>query len=80
MTPMCWNLQGMVADWLKTHGYDGLCNPGVCACLLDDLCPGGDYCPGPDCQAGYRVPCDGSCDEGKCRFHVVAEKPSGGES
>lgn len=27
----------IMREWLKSHGYDGLCNPGYCGCDLDDL-------------------------------------------
>lgn len=36
----------IVADYLRAHGHDGLCNPEIeCGCGLGDLAPCGDYCP-----------------------------------
>jgi hypothetical protein len=51
----------LVADWLKTHGYDGLWDEAnECACLLDDLMP----CDSVGaCQAGYRQHHTGSGDD-----------------
>ena len=51
-----WNLQTIVADWLREHGYDGLCGDG-CGCGVDDLMPC-VQCETPivDCKPGYR--CD----------------------
>lgn len=47
------NLEGLVSDWLKKNGYDGLYNTcGECACLSSDLAP----CENPNfdrCKAGY---------------------------
>ena len=66
-------LRDIVSDWLKSHGYDGLFNgDGNCACLLSDLFPCGD--PRDDCEAGYRVPCDGTCESGKCDWHISRTK------
>lgn len=48
-------LKEIVAEYLKTNGYDGLFN-GDCACLVDDLLPCEHQCD--DCIPGYKVPCD----------------------
>jgi hypothetical protein len=40
----------IIIDWLKAHGYDGLCSD-ECGCRLDDLMPG--ECSCPDCVPGY---------------------------
>ena len=65
------DIQTMLEQYLQEHGYDGLFNPGVCACKLDDLMPCGE--PG-NCKAGYLV--EGcTCGEG-CKFHIVAKKPA----
>ena len=73
-----WNLKTLVADWLVSHGYDGLfnCDDAKCACRLSDLMPCDE--PGSDCAPGYWAPCpgpteDGFC-EGDCRFHIVPER------
>lgn len=59
----------MVSSFLTDNGYDGLVSDvGECACLLSDLMPCGE--PEPDCEAGYRWPCD--CGEG-CEFHIGIE-------
>ena len=65
----------MVADYLKRNGYDGLYEPGECACLLEDLAP----CDSESvlgCLPGYKTSCPTDNDdkpdscEGDCRFHV----------
>lgn len=50
-------LEDIIADWLKEHGYDGLCDPEItCGCTLESgLCP----CDLPDlrsCRAGHNDP------------------------
>lgn len=68
------SLRELTAAALRAKGYDGLFFADYgCACLLADLMPCG--VPLPYCQAGHKAACDGSCDSGKCNFHVVAEKP-----
>jgi len=71
------NVQEIVADWLGSHGYDGLFYADAqCACKLDDLMPCDE--PGIDCAPGYLAPCpgmaSGMCD-GDCDFHIVPSKP-----
>lgn len=46
----------ITAEWLKAHGYDGLCNDNECGCFVGDLMPCGD--PGEHCEAGHKVRCD----------------------
>ncbi len=56
-------LKGIIALYLREHGFDGLYND-ECGCAIDDLFS----CsfPAEDCRAGYRGPCDcGDCD---CHF------------
>lgn len=69
-------IKDIVAAYLKASGYDGLYNTtGDCGCELADLFAcGGNDC---DCQAGYKVPCDGeTCPAfGDCDWHIAAEKP-----
>jgi len=62
-------LSEIVAEWLSTHGYDGLCNDGGCACLLGDLMP----CDAPlaDCQPGVEVPPHGA----DAQFRVESGHP-----
>ena len=74
------NFREIVTKWLRENGYDGLCEPGVCGCLLDDLMP----CdlPSQNCQAGYRISCPGEeeCEwGGKCSFHVGPNKEEGSD-
>lgn len=66
------NIEEMVAESLKLHGYDGLFSEEECACLLDDLMP----CEQPSewCQAGYRKECDNKFDFCPCNFHIEPEK------
>jgi hypothetical protein len=66
---------GIVADWLREHGYEGLYwQSGDCGCELADLMPCGE--PNPSCKAGYRGPCDEHCElGGGCDFHILKSKP-----
>ncbi len=43
----------ILVEWLKAHGYDGLC-AYECGCLVDNLMPCGS-CP-DNCVPGYNVP------------------------
>lgn len=56
----------IVQDWLKDHGFDGLCapgcgcnaslpcdsNPSFCKPAYKIICPGHDKCPGEGCELG----------------------------
>ena len=72
------NVIDIVRDWLHTHGYAGLCIED-CGCAIADLAP----CGGESmhlCGPGYKRPCEGACEFGKCDFHIHPEKlPIGGE-
>lgn len=62
----------MVEQFLRTNGFDGLCNPDAeCGCLLGDLAPCGNI--HEECQAGKRVNyANGGmcpCGEG-CEWHI----------
>jgi hypothetical protein len=64
----------ILIDWLKDHGYDGLCNCDIeCGCLIEDLIPC-EYVNDRFCEAGYRVPCMGGCGEEECDSHVSPVK------
>ncbi len=59
---------------IQEGGFDGLYNEcSDCACLTDDLAPCTQFEEG--CRAGYRAPCDGTCDTGDCDFHIVEKMP-----
>lgn len=65
----------IVRMWLIANGYDGICCPGECACVIDDLAP----CDAMNlaCVAGHREDCDGDEDcplDGDCDFHIVPGK------
>lgn len=62
----------LVKSALSDKGFDGLYSSEGCACERDDLMPCGS--PQPDCVAGVKADCDGSCDDGKCDFHIVPRK------
>ena len=42
----------IVIDWLKEHGYHGLC-PEDCGCGIDDLMPCGNECM-EYCEPAYK--------------------------
>jgi hypothetical protein len=65
------DIRGIVADFLASHGFDGLYNADAgCGCCLDDLFPcDGDMGSVVDCMPGYRYPCpQDSC--GEHNFHI----------
>ena len=48
----------IIKKYLEENGFDGLYNPGECACKKDDLMP----CSCDDmenCKPGYFQPCSG---------------------
>ena len=60
----------ILVDWLRKHGYDGLCNPEIeCGCTLDDLQPCDSFML--NCKPAYKGPC--TC--GDCWFHMHIDKP-----
>jgi hypothetical protein len=70
----------ILVEWLKEHGYDGLCTHG-CGCVVDDLIPCVDGIE--TCEPGYRVPCSScaDCQLDGCEvcddngFVIVEKKP-----
>ena len=68
------NVKKIVIQYLKEHGYDGLCNNGDCGCEIDDLVPCSEDCS--ICEPGYKRPCDPETCElgGDCRWHIDREK------
>jgi len=70
------NARDILADWLKSHGYDGLWHDSDCdcGCVLDDLMP---CCSDPSlCEPGYRLPGDEDSPYyvGPCRVPAVQEE------
>lgn len=64
------NIFDIVEDWLRQHGYEGLCNLGCdCGCGVGYIMPCG--CPDlGDCRPAYEVRC-GKCDEaGTCKKYA----------
>ena len=65
----------IIENYLKENGYDGLFNSDFeCGCETGGLF---SECrePQEDCRAGYKVPCDGKCDDpDTCEFHIVDKK------
>lgn len=49
------NVEEIVGNWLRNHGYDGLYADDICWCFLDELvrCDGVVF---PTCRPGYRQP------------------------
>lgn len=68
------NVGEIIADWLKSHNCDGLCNietPDGCGCGLDDLiCCG--FINLADCQAARKCEPD---EEQKANGCIVAYAP-----
>lgn len=64
----------IVAEWLKSHGYDGLfAEGGECACELADLMP----CDAEGCEtciAGYKCK-PGPDDDPDSKFVISAQRP-----
>jgi len=67
----------IVEEWLKEHGYDGLCNPDAeCGCALDDLIPCEGACD--LCQPAYKgAPTD---YDGYIGAWMTTEKPEKGKT
>lgn len=70
----------IVADYLRAHDeFDGLVNPGCCACEPDDIAPCGGI--GVFCEPGWQLvfeksdcsedDIDAGCD-GDCKWHMHA--------
>lgn len=55
----------IITEYLKAHGYDGLCSHGLCGCDIGDLAP--CQCDASHCVPAYKNP-DGVC--------YTTEKPS----
>ena len=50
------NVRKILADWLSTHGYDGLyLERGECGCLCSGLVPSCER-DIADCKPGYKGP------------------------
>ena len=48
------NAKEILAEWLKDHKYDGLCDPyNECGCFIDDLMPC-ESCP-DQCVAAHQA-------------------------
>ena len=60
----------IVYIYLKDNKYDGLYNPGLCACELGDLAPCGEI--QGNCIAGYKT--YGLKMTCKCEFHIGSKK------
>ena len=47
------NVKGIVQEYLKTNGFDGLCDNNRCACLVGDLIPCCNVNEN-ECKPGYK--------------------------
>ncbi len=65
----------IVREYLTRHGYDGLVQPGICGCVMDDLFPCGNL--NELCEPGYKGPC--SCGEG-CDWDIYSTKEAAKEA
>ena len=63
------NTRIIVAVYLEQIGFDGLYQPGECACKKDDLFPC-DILSTERCEPGYLT----ECDCGDHDFHIGPEK------
>jgi hypothetical protein len=64
-------VEEIVTDWLKGHGYDGLCNSQEeCGCSLNNFIPCGEI--GHDCEAAYEV---SAHEDAEVDFWMVPIKP-----
>ncbi len=59
------DVQAIVKKYLEENGFDGLYEPGECACEINDLFPCGEGSL-VHCKPGYKGPCD--C--GDHDFHI----------
>jgi hypothetical protein len=58
----------IITEYLEQHKFDGLYQPGECACLKDDLAPCGQV--DNECEPGYRT----DAPEGSsCKWHIGAK-------
>ncbi len=61
----------IIRDYLNENEFDGLYQPGECACEKSDLAPCGET---PlDCMVGYKIPCECEWDIG-CTWDIGPEK------
>ncbi len=64
----------IVRDYLNENEFDGLYQPGECACEKSDLAPCGET---PlDCMVGYKIPpneCQGACGP-DCHWGIGPKK------
>jgi len=76
-------LRKLLKDSLERNGFDGLFNPGVCACKLDDLCPCDEpsiLCEGGVLQTGDDDHCENCEGTDKCDFHIGPRSNSNAEA
>ena len=68
------DLKKFVELALQEKGFDGLWSNQGCACKIGNLMPCDE--PQPECEPGELAECDGTCEDGKCDFHIIPEKNS----
>ena len=60
----------IVKEFLRSEGFDGLYNPGMCSCALPDIVPCGTVQTW--CRPGWVMPCNGvECDN--CGYEHVGD-------
>lgn len=70
------DVREIVAEYLKAHGYDGLCGDD-CGCIAADLGPCGEACCF-DCEPGVLLPCPvPEC--GEHDWHIGPKPAEGGK-
>lgn len=61
----------ILAEWLESHGYDGLYNDFECGCEIGDLIPCGESCE--RCVAAYKISC-ADCRNSGCEVKDSSEE------
>ena len=79
-----WCVTEILAEWLRSHGYDGLLSDD-CACGLGGDFPACGEMPTDDCRPAYEHPCIPedcglSCITGSADFCMRTEKPAAQEA
>ena len=68
------DVRDFIIEGLRGSGFYGLINHDkVCSCSIERIAPCESMSP-TECQPGYKIPCDGTCPDKKCSFHISLER------